>query len=112
VDCIFCAIGRGEIPANAVFESDEIVAFRDLDPQAPTHVLVIPKEHFQDVADLSERNPQLAAKLLAATTTVAELEGLADGYRVVTNLGADGGQSVWHVHFHVLGGRSLQWPPG
>ena len=111
-DCLFCKISAGVIPADVVLESDSAIAFRDIDPKAPTHVLVIPKKHFADVTDLMSNDPDLASELLALATKVAEHEGLATGYRIVTNNGEDAGQSVAHVHFHVLGGRILSWPPG
>ncbi|MGA0003604.1 MAG: histidine triad nucleotide-binding protein [Candidatus Nanopelagicales bacterium] len=111
-DCLFCKISSGAIPADVVLESDSAIAFRDIDPKAPTHVLVIPKDHFADVTDLMSNDPNLASELLTLATKVAEQEGLAKGYRIVTNNGEDAGQSVAHVHFHVLGGRSLSWPPG
>lgn len=111
-DCLFCKIGAGEIPVTEVYSDEDVVAFRDISPQAPTHVLVIPRVHFDNVAQLTNTAADLAARVLAATTTVAELESLSGGYRVVTNTGPDGGQSVNHVHFHVLGGRELTWPPG
>ena len=110
--CLFCKISAGVIPADVVLESDSAIAFRDIDPKAPTHVLVIPKKHFADVTDLMSNDPDLASELLALATKVAEHEGLATGYRIVTNNGEDAGQSVAHVHFHVLGGRILSWPPG
>lgn len=100
------------IPADLVAESENAIAFRDIDPKAPTHVLVIPRNHFADVDDLTASDPNLAGELLALTVEVARREGLGAGYRIVTNTGKDGGQSVAHVHFHVLGGRSLTWPPG
>ena len=111
-DCLFCKISSRVIPADVVLESDTAIAFRDIDPKAPTHVLVIPKSHYTDVTELMSSNAPLASELLALATKVAELEGLAKGYRIVTNNGEDAGQSVAHVHFHVLGGRSLSWPPG
>ena len=111
-DCLFCKIAAKEISADFVLETDSVVAFRDIAPQAPSHVIVIPREHFDNAAELANGNKQLAAEVLQATIDVATLEGLAEGYRIVTNTGADGGQSVGHVHFHVLGGRSLNWPPG
>ena len=111
-DCLFCKISLGAIPADVVLESDTAIAFRDIDPKAPTHVLVIPKDHFADVADLMASNPPLASELLSMATKVAEQESLAKGYRIVTNNGEDACQTVAHVHFHVLGGRSLSWPPG
>ncbi len=111
-DCLFCKISSGAIPADVVLESDSAIAFRDIDPKAPTHVLVIPKSHYTDVTDLMVHNAPLASELLTLATKVAEHQGLAKGYRIVTNNGEDAGQSVAHVHFHVLGGRSLSWPPG
>ncbi len=111
-ECLFCRIVTGEIPATVVHETDEVLAFRDIAPQAPTHVVVIPKAHFVDAAALTAADPGLAGRLLAAGAAVAASEGLDDGYRFVFNPGADGGQTVFHVHLHVLGGRSLAWPPG
>lgn len=112
-DCIFCKIIAGEIPATVVYEDDDCVAFRDIAPQAPVHVLVIPRAHIAGIADLSPRQETLAGHLLWVATEVARQEGLADsGYRLVINQGADGGQAVDHVHVHVLGGRGMSWPPG
>jgi histidine triad (HIT) family protein len=112
-ECLFCAIGAGEIPADVVFSDDHIVAFRDIAPQAPVHILVIPRAHHDSAAAVSASDPGLAAALLRTATAVAEHEGVADtGYRIVTNTGERAGQSVRHVHFHVLGGRDLAWPPG
>lgn len=111
-DCLFCRIASGEIPSDMVLETPDLVAFRDIDPQAPTHVLVVPRAHFDNVADLAREDAALAASVLQAASDVAQLENLESGYRVVTNVGSDAGQSVNHVHFHVLGGRALSWPPG
>ena len=111
-DCLFCKIASSEIPAQIVFETENAVAFRDIDPKAPTHVLVIPREHFTDAQEIAQHDPKLAGELIGLAAQVAEQEGLTNGYRIVTNTGSDGGQSVGHVHFHVLGGRSLTWPPG
>jgi histidine triad (HIT) family protein len=111
-DCLFCKISSGAIPADVVIETESAIAFRDIDPKAPTHVLVIPKAHFVDATELTASNPNLAGELLALAVKVAKQECLAQGYRIVTNNGEDAGQSVSHVHFHVLGGRSLSWPPG
>jgi histidine triad (HIT) family protein len=109
-DCVFCRIVGGDIPAQVVLRTDTVTAFRDLDPQAPTHVLVIPNVH---VADLREADAALVAALLEACNEVARSEGVADtGYRVVANTGRHGGQSVFHLHLHVLGGRPMRWPPG
>lgn len=112
-DCLFCRIVAGEIPNETVLENDQILAFRDISPQAPTHVLVIPKAHHPHLAGLAEADPELSAALLQGVAQVARAEGLAqDGYRVVANTGEHGQQTVDHVHLHVLGGRQLQWSPG
>lgn len=111
-DCLFCSIVAGDIPADVVLSTDQVLAFRDIDPKAPTHVLVIPKDHHANVGELAQRDPELAGALLDAARQVAEAEGIADGYRLVFNTGADAGQTVFHVHAHVLGGRDLGWPPG
>lgn len=109
-DCLFCAIAAGEIPGTIVREDELTVAFRDIDPVAPTHVLVVPRRHVRDIGELAE-HPQDAQAVLAAVREVARIEGLAD-YRTVLNTGAGAGQSVFHVHAHVIGGRELSWPPG
>ena len=109
-ECVFCKIVAGEIPSTKVYEDEHTVAFVDLNPQAPTHVLVVPREHFSDVADLG-RDGQAAAGLLAGIRGVAAQEGLSD-FRTVFNTGAGVGQSVFHVHAHVLAGRPMGWPPG
>lgn len=113
-DCIFCRIASGDIPATVVKRSPDAVAFRDLDPKAPTHVLVIPTSHVASARDAKgSEGERLLGRLLAFTTEVATELGLdAGGYRIVTNTGADGGQSVLHLHLHLLGGRKLTWPPG
>lgn len=111
-DCLFCRIAAGEIPSDIVLETPDLVAFRDIDPKAPTHVLVIPRAHFDNIGDIAREDPALAASLLQAASDVAQLEMLDSGYRVVTNVGSDAGQSVNHVHLHVMGGRALTWPPG
>lgn len=110
-DCLFCRIVVGEIPAAVVRQTDSTVAFRDIEPQAPTHVLVIPKAHHADIGALTAADPVLAATLMADATEVAGELGLSD-YRLVLNTGASAGQSVFHVHAHVLGGRPMAWPPG
>jgi histidine triad (HIT) family protein len=107
--CIFCKIAAGEIPADIVYRDDEAVAFRDLDPKAPTHILVIPVRH---VASIAEVEPALAGHLVTVAARVARENVSGDGYRVVANVGPDGGQSVDHLHLHVLGGRPMTWPPG
>ena len=112
-DCLFCAIAAGDIPADLVHADDEIVAFRDITPQAPVHVLVIPRAHHANAAALATADAALAGRLLEVAGTIAAQEGIADsGYRLVTNTGEGAGQSVHHVHVHVLGGRELTWPPG
>ena len=112
-DCLFCAIAAGDIPADVVHADDDVVAFRDLNPQAPVHVLVIPRAHYADAGELAAADEHLTARVLAAAASVARQEGISDaGYRLVANTGDDAGQSVHHVHVHVLGGRSLTWPPG
>ncbi|MSO27258.1 MAG: histidine triad nucleotide-binding protein [Candidatus Nanopelagicales bacterium] len=110
--CLFCRIVAGEIPADEVMRTDEIVAFRDNSPQAPVHVLVIPTSHYADARAMSSADPRLAGHLLNAATDVAMSEGLDSGYRIVLNTGDEGGQTIHHVHAHVLGGRALKWPPG
>jgi histidine triad (HIT) family protein len=112
MSCPFCGIAAGDIPATVVYETARTLAFRDLNPVAPTHVLVIPRDHFADIAELSAADPVYLAEVLAAAVDVARQEGLTGGYRLVTNTGDDAGQSVHHLHVHVLGGRSLGWPPG
>jgi histidine triad (HIT) family protein len=111
-DCLFCRIVAGAIPSDRVYEDDETVAFRDIAPQAPTHVLVIPRRHVADAHALTDADDALLGRLFAAARRVADDADLADGYRVVTNVGEDAGQSVNHLHLHVLGGRSMTWPPG
>lgn len=109
---IFKKIIDGEIPAEILFENEHCIAFKDIDPKAPVHVLVIPKKEVVNVASLGEEDRELAGHLLMAVRDVAKKIGLENGYRVVANCGSDGGQSVDHLHFHILGGRSLDWPPG
>jgi histidine triad (HIT) family protein len=112
-DCLFCGIAAGQIPATIVLDGKRTLAFRDINPQAPTHVLVIPRDHYNDVAALAEACDGLLAELVSSARAVAAAEGVEDsGYRVVFNTGADGGQTVGHVHAHVLGGRPMTWPPG
>ena len=112
-DCLFCRIVAGEIPSDQVFSDDQVIAFRDIAPKAPVHVLVIPRRHLDSLADLTEADAQLTAALIAAANEAARRERVADsGYRIVTNIGDDAGQSVGHLHLHVLGGRRMAWPPG
>ena len=111
--CLFCRIASREVPADIMRESDALVAFRDVNPQAPTHILLIPKEHVGSVAELDDRHGGLLADIMQAATQLARAEGIAEGgWRLVTNVGPDAGQSVFHLHFHLLGGRAMGWPPG
>ncbi len=110
--CLFCRIASGEIPADIVHSNDEVVVLRDVNPRAPTHVLAIPRRHVVSAHELGPGDGDLLAALFDALRAVADAEGLADGYRIVTNIGPDAGQSVEHLHFHLLGGRRLSWPPG
>jgi len=112
-ECLFCRIVAGDIPAAIVHQDDEIVAFRDINPQAPTHVLLIPRKHVRSLADLWTDDDALIGRLVRVAAQIAESEGIASqGYRLVANTGRQAGQSVDHVHFHLLGGRRLSWPPG
>lgn len=112
-DCLFCRMVQGIIQPDVVFENEHVLAFRDIHPQAKVHVLVIPKLHVPTLDDLPGDAPELAQALLMAVQEVARREGLADGgYRMVANCRGDGGQEVYHLHFHVLGGRQMKWPPG
>lgn len=112
-DCLFCKIIAGEIPSTMVRETERTFAFRDINPQAPTHVLVIPKEHYVDVAALAAVDGALIGELISQAHRIAKDEGIADsGYRLVFNTGVDAGQTVHHVHCHILGGRHMTWPPG
>ena len=112
-NCLFCKIVAGEIPAALVHEDARAVAFRDINPQAPTHVLVIPRAHIESLNDAAQTDEPLLGHLLRVAARVANREGLSEsGYRTVVNTGADAGQSVFHVHVHLLGGRNLAWPPG
>jgi len=110
-DCLFCRIVADEIPSDRVFEDETVIVFRDISPNAPTHVLAIPRRHLDSVADLTDADGDLLAALFSALRQVAEDAGLR-GYRILTNVGAESGQSVFHLHFHLMGGRSMGWPPG
>lgn len=112
-DCIFCKVAQGEIPSDFLYEDDDIVAFNDLQPQAPTHVLVIPKRHISTLNDLEQADAGLVGRLVLAARDIATNRGLAeDGYRTLINCNAAGGQSVFHIHLHLLAGRQMTWPPG
>jgi histidine triad (HIT) family protein len=112
MDCLFCKIVAGTIPVTRSYEDEQVIAFRDINPQAPVHVLVIPKLHVASMADTTKANEGMLGHLLAACAEVARLQGLGNGYRLVINTGADGGQTVEHLHVHLLGGRHMNWPPG
>jgi histidine triad (HIT) family protein len=112
-DCLFCKMVAGDIKPDIVHDTPRVLAFRDINPQAPVHILVIPKRHIPTLDDFPADDPDLAGELLSAARAVAAQAGLAEGgYRTVINCGADGGQAVYHLHLHVLGGRQLHWPPG
>ena len=113
MDCLFCKIVAGDIPSAKVYEDDKVYAFRDIEPQAPVHILIIPKEHIASANELTEENVSIVGHIFAVAAKIAKEEGIAEGgYRIVNNCGEDGGQTVKHLHFHMLGGRSLAWPPG
>lgn len=112
MSCIFCKIVDGSIPSKKAYEDDKVLAFYDLEPQAPVHVLIIPKQHISSVNDLNEENSAVVAHIFEVAAKIAQELGLNNGYRIVTNCGEDAGQSVQHLHFHLLGGRSMAWPPG
>ncbi|HET9081390.1 MAG TPA: histidine triad nucleotide-binding protein [Trebonia sp.] len=112
-DCLFCGIAAGQIPATVVLDGRRIIAFRDINPQAPTHVLVVPRDHFPNVGALAAAGGGLLDELVGTAREIAETEGIEDtGYRLVFNTGQDSGQTVGHVHAHLLGGRPMAWPPG
>lgn len=112
-DCIFCRIVAGTVPSKIVYQDDQAMAFEDVNPQAPVHVLVIPRRHLRSVGEWDSRDAALLGHLVLTCAKIASQQGIAEsGYRIVANTGAHGGQSVFHVHFHLLGGRSMAWPPG
>lgn len=111
-DCIFCKIIAGEIPSNKVYEDDLCYAFRDIEPQAPTHILIIPKEHIKSADEITNENSAVVAHIFEVIALLAKQEGLSKGYRVVNNCGDSAGQSVKHLHFHLMGGRDFTWPAG
>lgn len=112
MDCLFCKIVAGEIPSAKIYEDEYVYAFKDIDPQAPFHAIVIPKTHIKSAAEISAENSFLVAKVFEAIAIIAEQENLEKGFRVVNNCGEQGGQTVGHIHFHLLARRNLQWPPG
>ena len=112
-DCLFCKIIDGEVPADVIYEDETLIAFRDINPKAPTHVLLIPRRHIATMNDLQESDVSVAGELFTTAAKIAADEGLAeDGYRVVMNCNEAAGQSVFHIHLHLLGGRRMSWPPG
>ncbi len=112
-DCIFCKIVNKEIPAKIVLEDEEVVAFHDINPQAPVHILIIPKEHFSSLNEIPENKMDLLSRILLQARQIAKNMGIAEkGYRIVLNTARDSGQDVFHIHFHLLGGRRMTWPPG
>ena len=112
-DCIFCKIVQGEIPAEKVYENEHVVAFNDLNPQAPVHILVIPKKHISTINDISQDDTALIGEMYLAAKQIAADQGLSErGYRTVMNCNEEAGQTVFHIHLHVLGGRAMTWPPG
>jgi histidine triad (HIT) family protein len=112
VDCIFCRIVEGSIPSKKVRDDEQVLAFYDIDPKAPTHILVIPKKHVASLAHADPEDERLLGRLLLTAAEVAREQGLSKGYRVVISTGPEGGQTVDHIHLHVLGGRQMHWPPG
>ena len=111
-DCLFCRIIRGEIPAKKVYEDEHAVAFEDINPQAPTHVLIIPKRHVDGLKEAQDKDAELIGRLHLAAAEIGRQRGIEDGYRTVLNVGAKSGQSVFHIHVHLIGGRDMKWPPG
>lgn len=111
-DCVFCKIAKGEIPSKKAYEDNRVLAFYDMEPQAPVHILIIPKDHIASPADISPENSAVVAYIFEVAAKLARELKLEGGFRVVCNCGKDGGQSVRHLHFHLLGGRSMKWPPG
>lgn len=112
-DCIFCKIARGEVPSDIIYEDDKIIAFNDLNPQAPIHFLVIPKEHISSMNEIDENNVSIISHIFLVINKIAKEKGIDEkGYRIVNNCGEFGGQTVEHLHFHILGGRKMLWPPG
>jgi histidine triad (HIT) family protein len=111
-DCIFCRIAAGEIPSDTVYQDEHLVAFRDLNPQAPVHILIIPRAHLASLGEAGGEHGELLGRILLAAGEIARAEGIGDQFRVVNNCGESAGQTVFHLHFHLLGGRDMNWPPG
>ena len=112
MDCLFCKIINGEIPSSKVYEDDTVFAFRDIEPQAPTHILIIPKQHIKSAAEIDESNSAVVSHIFEVAAKIAKQEGLDDGFRIVNNCGDIAGQTVKHLHFHLMGGREFTWPAG
>ncbi len=112
MDCIFCKIANNEVLSEKVYEDEKFLAFNDLDPQAPVHVLIIPKEHVKSADEITDKNSDIVGKMFIIAAKIAKEKGLDNGYRIVNNCGEDGGQTVKHLHFHLLGGRKMNWPAG
>ncbi len=110
--CLFCQIAAGERPATIVYRGDDVIAIRDINPQAPTHILILPTKHIASIAEMAKEDAELIGRLITATKAIAQQENLSKGYRLVINTGAQAGQSVFHLHVHLLGGRAMHWPPG
>ncbi len=111
-DCIFCKIVKGEIPSTLIYEDEMVIAFEDINPQAPVHFIIIPKEHIKSVEEIDESKKELMGHIIYIASKLAKEKGLDNGFRIVNNCGEDGGQTVGHIHFHILGKRKLLWPPG
>ena len=111
-DCLFCRIIEGEIPSSKVYEDKDMYAFRDIEPQAPAHVLIVPKKHISSLEDCSEEDAEILGRIMVKVKDIAAMAGITNGYRLVSNCGEDGFQTVEHLHFHLLGGRPMLWPPG
>lgn len=112
MDCLFCKIAAGEIPSTAYYSDDAVYAFADIDPQAPFHAVIIPREHIVSAAEINSENSAVIARVFEAAARIADEQGLNNGFRIVNNCGCDGGQTVGHIHFHMLAKRALAWPPG
>lgn len=112
MDCLFCNIVKGQIPSEKVYEDNDVYAFKDVNPEAPVHILIIPKRHIKSVDELEETDKELVGRIFLVAKKLAKENKLENGYRLVSNIGEEGGQSVKHLHFHLLGGRSFNWPPG
>lgn len=113
MDCIFCKIASHEVPSNIVYEDDDVIAFKDINPQAPIHLLIVPKEHISSILDINNENGHIVNKIIKVAQSLAKKNNIDEkGFRLVINTGDDGGQTVKHLHFHLLGGRFMTWPPG